>query len=438
MAKQDSKDITVLPIYFDYVLGSKFPVIILVGGRNSGKSYFMEQNCVINLNDKTDYTLLVVEDVETNIGAGVKDGIEERIEEFESESFFSSIKSPPEVKHNNGNKVIFKGYHSKKQQKQVKSLNGITAAWYEEAENITYQQFKALRMQLRGGEPQDRQLFLSMNPINEEGFINKYFFRQKADEVIERFEDGRKKVFIKNISVDIGKKTVDLPCLVVVSTYKDNKFLTDEQIADILEYEQSDPDKYEMLANGKFTTPKGRLLKSVNQFSLSRMDLSQAANTRAIVDTASSGKDSATLGIYAKYDEEHHYLIDAIKDPSDAKIVIHRMVAMLNRYKPSEVWIEKNHEGLYFESEFKRLLHPHIQVKTFHSTENKHEKILGQSGKMRQFLYFRDDAGIEYIEFKEEVLMYNRDPKLNDHDDCIDNVAMYFKKVDSKAGWGWS
>jgi phage terminase large subunit len=121
-AKKDRVEVEVLPIYFDYVLNKSYPVIILVGGRNSGKSHFMQQLSVLNLNNRPEYKLLVVEDVETNIGEGVKAGIEERSEEFGLDKFFFSTKVPPEITHKiTGNKVIFKGYHSEAQQKQVKS-----------------------------------------------------------------------------------------------------------------------------------------------------------------------------------------------------------------------------------------------------------------------------------------------------------------------------
>lgn len=259
------REIEVIPLYHDYVLTRNYPINILVGGRNSGKSFFMEQLAVINLHNKNKYKLLVIEDVETNIGEGVKDGIEERAEEFGLDGVVSSTKQPAEVTHElTGNNVIFKGYHSKKQQKQVKSLNEVTAVWYEEAENITYEQFKALRMQLRGGDEEDRQLFLTMNPINSDSFINEYFFQQQPDKVYERFADGRPKVFEKNITVELEDAIVTIPCLIVVSVHWDNPYLTPEQRADIEELKQTDPEMYEMLAEGKFVKPAGTFFKEFN------------------------------------------------------------------------------------------------------------------------------------------------------------------------------
>jgi phage terminase large subunit len=219
----------------------------------------MEQLAVINMHNNEKYKLLVIEDVETNIGAGVKDGIENRAEEFGYDSLFKGTKQPPEISHKvTGSTTIFKGYHSDQQQKQVKSLNEVTAAWYEEAENITYNQFKALRMQLRGNNGELRQLFLTLNPINADGFINTYFFEGQPDKVFERFPDGRPKVFEKHITVELDDgETVTIPCIIVVSTHWDNPYLTSEQRADIEELKYTDPDQYAMLAEGKFVKGKG-------------------------------------------------------------------------------------------------------------------------------------------------------------------------------------
>lgn len=259
-----SKNIEIVPIYYDYIINNpkKYPVIVLVGGRNSGKSYFLEQLAVMNTHTKKAYKLAVVEDVETNVGAGVKDGIERRCDEFGFSTLYTSTKNPAEITHRiNGNKVLFKGYRTEDQQKNFKSLNEVTAVWYEEAEKITYEQFKALRMQLRGGKAEDRQLFLSLNPINEDGYINQEFFLKPPSKIFEKFSDGRPKVFEHIVSAEVDDRTVEIECLVIVSVHWDNPYLTDEQRAEIEEFKTTDEDKYKMLALGMFVKPQGAFFK---------------------------------------------------------------------------------------------------------------------------------------------------------------------------------
>ena len=249
--------VEVLPIYYDYVLCTDYPVYVLVGGRGSGKSFFMEQLAAINLHNKKDYKLMITEDVETNIGEGVKEGIERRAAELGLEGLITSTKIPREIKHRNGNSAIFRGYRTPAQQKQVKSLNQITAVWYEEAQNITYEQFKALRMQLRGGEEGDRQLFLTLNPVNREGFVNNYFFKVPPSKVFRKFPDGRPKVFERRITVELNGESAVTKCMVIVSTHWDNPFLTRQQRADIEELKYQDKDMYAMLSEGKFIKGQG-------------------------------------------------------------------------------------------------------------------------------------------------------------------------------------
>ena len=252
------KEISVMPVYYKYCLEKHYPIVVLVGGRNSGKSHFLEQQAVMNTHNKKSYKLLVVEDVETNIGEGVKSGIQQRSEEFGLDGLYTSTKQPAEIRHTITNSnVVFKGFHSEAQQKQVKSLNSVTSAWYEEAENITYEQFMALYFQLRGSKKEDRQLFLSLNPIVNDSFINQYFFQQQPDKVYEYFSDGRPKVFEKAIKAELGNKIIEINCIVIVTVHWDNPFLSDEQRAAIESLKDTDPNMYGMLAEGKFIRPNG-------------------------------------------------------------------------------------------------------------------------------------------------------------------------------------
>ena len=251
------KRIEVLPVYYDYVLSTDYPVYVLVGGRNSGKSFFMQQLAAINLNNKNGYKLMVVEDVQVNMGEGVKEGIESRRRELGIDRFITGTKNPRQITHLNGNSVIFRGMGTAAREKQVKSLNRVTAVWYEEAQNITYRQFKALRMQLRGGEPADRKLFLTLNPVNREGFVSSYFFKKPPSRVFESFPDGRPKVFERAVKTHVGKTRTEIKCLVIVTTHWDNPYLTRRQRADIEELKDNDKDMYAMLSEGRFIKGKG-------------------------------------------------------------------------------------------------------------------------------------------------------------------------------------
>jgi len=438
------KEIKLTPHYCDNVLSNQayYDIFIQVGGRFSAKTMNEQRLKVANLGSKEDYKLLIIENLENHMADGFYSGLRQAIRDFEHEPAYNPQSRTAYIKNViNGNEAVFRGYATEVQKYNVKKLGGITECLVEEGQWMTYDDMIALYQQLRGGKKEDRKLTILLNPVEPDCFINTEFIMKPPDKVLEYFDDGiRPKVFEKSIRIEIeveGEKTMAIiRVLVVISTFRDNPYLTPEQIASIMNYKNTDMDKFEQLANAKFIQPKGALLTRRNHYSLSRLDLSQAAKLTAIVDTASSGSDSATLGIYAKFDDEHHYLIDAIKDDGDAKKVIPRMITMINKYQPQKVLIEKNHEGLYYESEIKKGVTNNILVDKFHSSENKHEKILGQSGRMLEHLYIRDDAGQEYNEFISEMYGYNKEKKKNKHDDCIDNVAMYFKHG-NKVDWGF-
>ena len=57
------RTIEILPAFYDYLIAKQYPVNVLVGGRASGKSYFMEQLAVIKTHNSEGYSMLVIEDI---------------------------------------------------------------------------------------------------------------------------------------------------------------------------------------------------------------------------------------------------------------------------------------------------------------------------------------------------------------------------------------
>lgn len=113
-----------------------------------------------------------------------------------------TIKSPLEIDNkSNGNKLIFRGMD---RPKKLKSLKGLNFIWVEEAEDLTREEFYELLMLLRGGDPETQKLVLTFNPIDEGHFTNGMFVESVADEIIETFDNGDKKVWIKYLEVEVG------------------------------------------------------------------------------------------------------------------------------------------------------------------------------------------------------------------------------------------
>lgn len=250
-------------IFVDYVMETDADIIWQIGGRYSGKTYSMDQLMAMNLAYKEKYKLLVVEDREGNVNQGTKAGILARIDDLQLDDILTGTKTPAEINSCiSKNKAVFKGYSTEDQVKQVKALDSVTAAWYEEAENITKDQVEDLYFQLRGGNPEDRKLYLTLNPVNEYCYANEALIQTTPDEVLEYFPNSKRpKVFIKYVETEFEYEGViqsaRIKHLIVLTTHHDNKFLDLKQRAAIEALKHTDPEKYKQLAEARFTKAGG-------------------------------------------------------------------------------------------------------------------------------------------------------------------------------------
>jgi len=250
-------------IFTKYVLETDADIIWQIGGRYSGKSFGMEQLATIKLATRPNYKMLVIEDKEGNVNQGTKAGILSRVDDFGYGPLFTETKKPAEINSTQTkNKALFKGYSTDDQVKQVKALNQVTSIWYEEAENVTKGQVEDLYFQLRGGLPEDRKLYLTLNPVNEYCYANEELIQTTPDEVLEYFPGTKRpKVFIKYVTTEFmydGKlNTVRLKHLIVITTHHDNAFLEIKQRAAIESLKNTDIEKWKQLAEARFIKSGG-------------------------------------------------------------------------------------------------------------------------------------------------------------------------------------
>jgi PBSX family phage terminase large subunit len=261
------KKIKVTPFYFDYVLAQPYKVIIQVGGRFSSKSYNSEIEMAMNLGSKSNYKLLVIEDLDTGLTKGYYAGLKHKIELFEHDKAYSMTKSPVQMTNLiNKNMALFSGYASDQQKKAVKAIDQVTEIVVEEGEWVTYEDFIALLHQLRGGRPEDRRLTIIMNPVNPDCFVNQMFIESKPDKVLAYFPNSKRpKVFEKNIETTFeyeGKTVTDITkVLIVLSTHHDNPYLTLDQRASIEKLKETNQELYEQLGEAKFVKSSGAFFK---------------------------------------------------------------------------------------------------------------------------------------------------------------------------------
>jgi PBSX family phage terminase large subunit len=73
----------------------------------------------------------------------------------------------------NGNRIVFAGLDDVE---KLKSINGITGIWIEEASEVENEDVDQLNLRLRGKMPYYKQIILSFNPISMGNFLRAKFF----------------------------------------------------------------------------------------------------------------------------------------------------------------------------------------------------------------------------------------------------------------------
>lgn len=204
---------------------------IFFGGSSSGKSFFLAQRVVMDVLKGHNY--LIVRNVANTIKRSVYNQIVKTIIDFNLSEVFQMSKSEMVItcKRNN-RQILFGGLDDPEKLKSITPIDGvITDIWIEEATETAREAYKQLTKRLRGATPDGigKRIIFSFNPILQTHWIYQEFFWNWDDS--------------KNLY-----KSDDL--LILKTTYKDNKFLTDEDMY-ALEHE-TDPYFYNVYTLGNW------------------------------------------------------------------------------------------------------------------------------------------------------------------------------------------
>ena len=196
--------------------------LIFYGGGSSGKSYFIAQRWIYMLIHPTRCNLLVVRQTGDTNRRSTFPLLKQVISNWNLSEHFKVNESDMRIKCKlTGNEVAFAGLDDVEKIKSITFENGeLTCIWIEEATECQEADINQLKVRLRGGKSK-KQMVLSFNPINIQHWIKKHF-------------------------IDSGLATV---CF---STYKDNKFLTDDDRKALEDLQYIDEYTYEVYCLGKW------------------------------------------------------------------------------------------------------------------------------------------------------------------------------------------
>ena len=195
-------------------------VQIYFGGASSGKSYFVAQRIV--LDTLAGRNTLVLRNVARTLRGSCWNEVIKAINALKPilRDCFNISKSEMLITSmNNGAQILFAGLDDVEKIKSITPASGVlTDIWIEEATETSYDDFKQLEKRLRGESRHPKRITMSFNPVYKEHWIYREFFKHWDESKTEYKDDGLS---------------------ILKTTYKDNRFLTDDDIK-ALENEQDE------------------------------------------------------------------------------------------------------------------------------------------------------------------------------------------------------
>ena len=199
----------------------KHRIEVYYGGAGSGKSYGAFQKVLLKAM-KSKRRVLVVRKVGNTLRISVWQLMLSLLSEAGIRDYCKINKSDFEIELPNGSVFIFKGLDDSE---KIKSITDITDIVIEEATELIQEDFAQLNLRLRPKE-KNPQIYLMFNPVSKANWVYKYFFSNEKP---------------KN-------------CLIVQTTYKDNKFLSKDYCQELENLKNRNPAYYRIYALGEFAT----------------------------------------------------------------------------------------------------------------------------------------------------------------------------------------
>ena len=208
-------------VYLPY-LDNTDRYLVFYGGGSSGKSYFIAQRYIYKLIHPARCNVLVVRQTGDTNRKSTFPLLKQVISRWNLSKHFKVNESDMRIKCLlTGNEVAFAGLDDVEKIKSITFEGGeLTDIWVEEATETQESDINQLKVRLRGGKSK-KQIVLSFNPINIQHWIKKHFIDSKL-------------------------------ATVCFSTYKDNKFLTDDDRKALEDLKYTDEYTYEVYCLGKW------------------------------------------------------------------------------------------------------------------------------------------------------------------------------------------
>ena len=206
--------------------------LLMYGGRDSAKSYFAAQKVIIDTMHKPYSRFILVRKVYADIKDSQYQTIKDIVMTYGLMDHFHFTENPLRIVFKrNGNTILARGLDKEHKTKSIKDPTGV---WYEEMNEIKFNDFIKTTTSLRGGVIQEIATF---NPEMETDWINSYFFPNK-----QSYEkpDGNFH-WVNSIRNDTT---------ILHTTYNDNKYCTEQSVELLESFKETDENYYKIYSLG--------------------------------------------------------------------------------------------------------------------------------------------------------------------------------------------
>lgn len=374
------------------------------GGASSGKSHGVVQKVVLKACRKWPYPrkVLWLRKVDRTIKDSIFADVLDCLSRWQLLPLCKVNQTNYTITLPNGSQFLFKGMQDPE---RIKSIKGLSDVVMEEASEFTLDDYTQLTLRLREPKHRQRQLFCMFNPVSKVNWTYKQWFAPGV------------KVDPKRVSIH-------------QSTYKDNHFLDEENIATIENLKITNPAYYKIYTLGEFATldklvfptfEKRRLrADSLNKFpSLFGLDFGYTNDPSVFIHVKADVKSKVlyVLEEYVKKGMLNDEIAQAIKslgyakekitaDAAEKKSIAEIKRNGIYRIRPAEKGPNSVVQGVNFLKEFKIVVDDRC-VKTIEELEN--------------YTYKKDKATNEYT--NEPVDSYNH---------CIDAIRYAVEEINGK------
>ncbi len=218
--------------------------------------------------------------------------------------------SPMQLSFPNGSRIIFKGMDKPS---KLKSINGVSIVWLEEASEVKYSGYKELKGRLRH-PTLSLHFILSTNPVGTENWVYQHFFKRTNDDGSETVILDDRRLYEKHTLVKNGVYYHH-------SVVDDNLFVPESYVKTLDDMQTYDPDLYRVARLGQFglngirVLPQFEIAKShslvmravkniPSKFKFTGFDFGFETSYNAVIRVAVDDKEKV-LYIYWEYYKNH-------------------------------------------------------------------------------------------------------------------------------------